>query len=890
LPDPCAFTRTLPAPLGSSANGIVAASVAAAQDGFTIYGQVTTQATASTVLRFRYDVRDRNVVALPGGLVAGVGPGTVSVNRDGTRFLAGSVLFDRNGNVVARINSPASSSIGSHVIDTLGNASYPYGVIYGQIPDGSASNANTSPTPITPPGNPISSLPTPAPLLTLFDADNLTVRQRIQLAENLTGRSVLNSTRSVLYAASDSGVLILPVGALNQERRVVASREDLIFRPNTCDKGVLKQEFDVVNPGGGRTGFAIIPSLASGISVTPNAGFTPAHVTVTVDLNRFQAEKGTTIASLTIASLEAVNVPDPVRVLINNRDVDQRGTLVNVPGKLVDILSDPVRDRYYVLRQQKNDVQVYDSNNNNLIATLRTSATPTQMTITMDRRYLLVGHGDSQFAYVYDLNALTTEQPILFPAGHYPISIAASNSTILAASLNTATTVFDLVQFSQRQAFPLPGLGIFQSSGSNAALTASPDGRVILAAQSDGNVFLYNDSLHTFTTSRKDFTSLRGAYAVSNNGLFVVDNNILNASLVPIKKLDAINNSSGFVFANNTAFRTTRGVLPDPPPPSSQTECVFGGSICVTQYFPSTGPSTYRAGAIVPGAIQTVTGLSADKFDPSVSDVVRPARTVEAPLANATGFTRTLAALRDSSALISLTDSGLTVIPWTYDAPVPIPQLDRVVNSADQTRGVAPGGLISVMGRGLPTAIGDACLTANGAPVPILQSVSATQVNAQLPFNIDGNTQLTLRTEGGVSDNLNVTILPTAPSVFRTSSEGGEASVYRGGGSSPVNALNPVREGDDLVIFATGLGRTSPAIQAGQAAPADPLSAAVTPVEVTLDGIPLEVVYAGLTPGGVGVYQINVKAPRGLKEGLEAPLVIRQGGMATMVTVPTVVE
>jgi uncharacterized protein (TIGR03437 family) len=163
-------------------------------------------------------------------------------------------------------------------------------------------------------------------------------------------------------------------------------------------------------------------------------------------------------------------------------------------------------------------------------------------------------------------------------------------------------------------------------------------------------------------------------------------------------------------------------------------------------------------------------------------------------------------------------------------------------------------------------------------------------VNAQLPFNIDGNTQLTLRTEGGVSDNLNVTILPTAPSVFRTSSDGGEASVYRGGGSSPVNALNPVREGDDLVIFATGLGRTSPAIQAGQAAPADPLSAAVTPVEVTLDGIPLEVVYAGLTPGGVGVYQINVKAPRGLKEGLDAPLVIRQGGMATMVTVPTVVE
>ena len=96
---------------------------------------------------------------------------------------------------------------------------------------------------------------------------------------------------------------------------------------------------------------------------------------------------------------------------------------------------------------------------------------------------------------------------------------------------------------------------------------------------------------------------------------------------------------------------------------------------------------------------------------------------------------------------------------------------------------------------------------------------------------------------------------------------------------------NPAREGDDLVIFGTGLGLTSPAIHAGEAAPADPLSVAAVTPDVSLDGVPLQVKYAGLTPGGVGVYQINVKVPPGIAEGQDVPLVIRQGGMSTTVAI-----
>ena len=924
----CVLVTGLAVPLNNFPAQILAASITAAQDGFTLFGQlkVTQNITApsigpTAVLRFRYDVRQKNVVWLPSGSNPGSGPSTVSVNGTGSRFMAGWSLFDRNGSVVAQFHNPTTTdNIGSHAFDFVGNASYPYGVIYAQVPDGSGPGScpftdSYCPGPVTPPSSPVASPSTPEPVLMLVDADNLTVHERIRLPENLAGRSVLNAKRDVMYSASDSGVLILPVGTLPSQPRLATSKEDVVFRPDPCQSGIAAQTFDIVNPGGGRVGFVIVPT-DGGIHVSPRSGFTPTRVTVTVDPGSFQQQNGTVTAALEIFSLDSVNVPSPVRVLVNNRGADQRGTFVNVPGTLVDLLADPARDRYYVLRQQKNDVLVYDSTNNNLLATMRTSATPTQMTLTMDRKYLLVGHEDSQFAYVYDLDAMAPVPDglhIVFPLGHYPKSIAAANGSILAASRTDhvlgpnavsspaqgQSILIDAVDFANRIGWTLPTLGIYGNCVStagpcpyNTILTPSADGRVILAALSDGNVFLYSDALHTFTSSRKDFASLFGAYAASNNGLYVVGNNLLNSSLVRVKSLDTgVNPSSGFVFVNNGAFRTTAALAPPVPPDTTETQCVFGGTICVTVRLPGNGVATYPLGAITPGSLQAVTNLGPDKFDPSLSDTVRPVRLPESPVQATTAavFTRTLAAVRDQSELVLLTLSGLTIEPWNYDAPLPIPQLQRVVSAADQTKSVAAGGLISVMGLGMPTVLGDACLTVNGASAPLLHSVSSTQVNAQLPFDASGNAQLTLYTPGGSSDNLNITILPAAPSVFRVSADlaaaGAGAMVYRASNNSVVSPSNPVQADDELIIYATGLGQTAPAIRAGEAAPSDPLSSAVIQPDVSLDGLPMAVDYAGLTPGGIGIYQINVRAPLEVSDGQNVPLTIRQGGMSTTVSV-----
>jgi uncharacterized protein (TIGR03437 family) len=183
----------------------------------------------------------------------------------------------------------------------------------------------------------------------------------------------------------------------------------------------------------------------------------------------------------------------------------------------------------------------------------------------------------------------------------------------------------------------------------------------------------------------------------------------------------------------------------------------------------------------------------------------------------------------------------------------------------------------------MSTALGESCLTVNGIAIP-LELVSGAQITAQLPFNIDGNSQMVLRTPGGMSDNMNFTILTTAPSVFRAPAGGDTPSVFRSANNALVSDSNPVQAGDELVIYATGLGRTSPAVATGAAAPSDPLAAAMIQPDVSLDGAPLIVDYAGLTPGGVGVYQINVRVPGSVNPGSNVPLTIQQGGSSTTVT------
>jgi uncharacterized protein (TIGR03437 family) len=82
----------------------------------------------------------------------------------------------------------------------------------------------------------------------------------------------------------------------------------------------------------------------------------------------------------------------------------------------------------------------------------------------------------------------------------------------------------------------------------------------------------------------------------------------------------------------------------------------------------------------------------------------------------------------------------------------------------------------------------------------------------------------------------------------------------------------PLSRGQVLQVFATGLGAT---VKQGQ------YSVVATPVTAMLDGTELPVSFAGLAPGYVGLYQVNIPIPVATPPGSGVHLTLKQGGQGS---------
>lgn len=851
------LANTLPVAQATFPGQILQAALATSADGTTVWG-IGAAGTGSQLI-YRY-YAPANSLTVTVYVSSPLLLPRVSSAADGSSAMVGYILIGAAGYIQGRYpNVLASTNITGAAIDSA------HGFIYGQFPDQSQPTSlagTTSGTPVL-------------PSMLIMDSDNLTVRERLTIPEDMVGRAVLNAAGTVLYAVSESGVMILPVGSLNTYHRVVAGQEDIFLASNFCNGGVLSQPLTLTDPGGGQTDFTIATTQA-GVTISPSSGTTPAIVQVIVDPAAFPSG-GTSTVTLNITSTTAVNRPTPVRLLVNKPDPSQRGTIVDQPGVLSDILPDVARNRFYVLRQDKNKLLVFDGNSESLITTLRTATTPTMMSFTSDQNYLMVGHNDSELVTVYDLNALAPTAPIVLPGGHYARSIAQSTAATLVLARNEAngTGVIDSVNLTNGSAPALPTLGIYMNTVSpTGVLAPSPAGANILLASPDGNVMLYTASANTFVASRHDFTALSGAFAASDYNAYVVGNNTFDASLVPSGTISLPTgySSSGFVF---------------------------------------TGQGGYLASAISsssPGILQQLGSLQGGT-PVSVTMSEAPLLPVSAPSATSgstssyvlTSFSRTVAPLPSAGTIVVLTTSGFTVMAPSYPS-VPAPAISALVSEADGNPSVAPGELVSISGQNLSTvsigggqiplstSLGDVCVIANNTPVPLL-SVSPGQINAQLPFSLTGSATLTVHTPGGISSNYAFTVASAAPSVFRNGTAGPEtglATIMRDDDYQLVTPTNPIHPNDWVTIYLTGMGQTDPPVVEGQPAPLNPLAVASIQPSVTLGGLTLGVAYAGLAPGEVGVYQINVLVPKGVPQGLSIPLVINQGGAATTINVRVV--
>ena len=83
-----------------------------------------------------------------------------------------------------------------------------------------------------------------------------------------------------------------------------------------------------------------------------------------------------------------------------------------------------------------------------------------------------------------------------------------------------------------------------------------------------------------------------------------------------------------------------------------------------------------------------------------------------------------------------------------------------------------------------------------------------------------------------------------------------------------------------MVIYATGVGDLTDPPLTNQRALVTPLAKSRILPDVTVGGVPAQVLFAGPTPGYIGLIQINVTVPAGAPTG-NAALVVKFGTAAS---------
>jgi uncharacterized protein (TIGR03437 family) len=268
------------------------------------------------------------------------------------------------------------------------------------------------------------------------------------------------------------------------------------------------------------------------------------------------------------------------------------------------------------------------------------------------------------------------------------------------------------------------------------------------------------------------------------------------------------------------------------------------------------------------------------------------------PRKDAAQATVTVKAVATSAAMGMLQLSGSVAA----STATPIVSVGGIVNAASYAPTIAPGALISIFGSNFggatkapsfpwPALLGNTQVLLGGQPLP-LYFTSSSQIAAVVPYNIAPSSvqQVIVQNGTAASQPETVNVAAAQPGVFTQDQSGTGPGAIQGqkpGGIPALNtAANPASVGDALLIYCTGLGTVSPPVPAGAAASTSVLSYTDNPVTVTVGGKDAQVLFAGLAPGWVALYQVNVLVPPGITPGPSVPVVVTAAGAAsTPVTV-----
>jgi adhesin/invasin len=248
-------------------------------------------------------------------------------------------------------------------------------------------------------------------------------------------------------------------------------------------------------------------------------------------------------------------------------------------------------------------------------------------------------------------------------------------------------------------------------------------------------------------------------------------------------------------------------------------------------------------------------------------------------------------------------------VPQFIDVPVtfavgptlgalPVLAVGGVVNAASfaLNKPVSPGALVSIFGNHftasaqqasklpLATFFNGVNVTFNGIPAPLL-FVGATQINAQVPYGVTGSTaDVQASTTDGYSNTITVPIAPATPGIISQSSNGSGPGVITDAITGAlITAAAPIPRGGIVTIYGVGNGPVSFRPGVGAGAPSSPLAQNTNPVTLSIGGITVSPLFAGLAPGFVGLNQINAVVPTNAPTGSAVPVFVTASGITSNV-------
>ncbi len=228
-----------------------------------------------------------------------------------------------------------------------------------------------------------------------------------------------------------------------------------------------------------------------------------------------------------------------------------------------------------------------------------------------------------------------------------------------------------------------------------------------------------------------------------------------------------------------------------------------------------------------------------------------------------------------------------------------------IVNAATGlTGGFAANTMVSVYGTDLSYDTASAPAGATVLPIKLagvsvllggtlanLYYVSPGQVNFLIPAELEpGPVALRMVRDGLYGPSVTLTVTETAPGLFQLSSDTVIATHTDG---SLLNAAAPASPGEVVVLYAVGLGRTSPDVLSGQASSGAIPILHLKDFSVLLDNVAVDrsrILYAGIAPGFAGLYQINLRLPASLSENPEIRVFIGAQSSPSFLKLPVHIQ